>query len=189
MTEPKKRTTAKIRATLVNMLGNKDIDKVTVTDLCTSAGINRATFYYHYDSVRDVFHEVERLTEEEFNEFLNQTALNDDGVPDKNFYTTFFEFIARNANICKMILNSPHKTDDSFMARAMEAGCNKAMNVIKNLLPSCPVSKIKYYYLFVSHGFLGLMTYWLNTGMKETPEEIALIGEKVSNSGAKFLES
>ncbi|MCH5351466.1 MAG: TetR/AcrR family transcriptional regulator [Clostridiales bacterium] len=189
MTEPKKRTTAKIRTTLVKMLGTKDIDKVTVTDLCASAGINRATFYYHYDSVRDVFVDVEKLIEDEFNEFLDTAGMDDDGLPNRNFYIMFFEFIARNANICKMILNSPHKTDDSFMARGMEAGCNKTVAVITKLYPNCPMSKINYYYLFVSHGFLGLMHYWLNSGMKETPEELAAIGEQVSYTGAKFLES
>ena len=189
MTEPKNRTTAKIRSTLVKMLGTMDIEKVTVTELCANAGINRATFYYHYESVRDVFIEVEKITETEFNDFLNRSAMSDDGIPDKSFYTTFFEFIARNANICRMVLNSPHKTDDSFLARAMEAGCNKVISVMTKLYPSCPTCKIKYYYLFVSHGFLGLMTYWLNSGMKETPAEIAAIGEDVSNYGVKFLEN
>ena len=189
MTEPKKRTTAKIRSTLVKMLGTMDIEKVTVTDLCNNAGINRATFYYHYDSVRDVFVEVEKLTEDEFNEFLNKSAVSDDGIPDKSFYTAFFEFVSRNANICRMVMNSPHKTDDSFLARSMKSGCNKTMSVMTKLYPNCPTSKIKYYYMFVSHGFLGLMAYWLNTGMKETPAEIAAIGEDVSNSGVKYLQS
>ncbi len=188
MTEPKKRTTAKIRATLVKMLATSDIDDITVTELCTRANINRATFYYHYNSVRDVFVEVEKRIEAEFDEFLNKSAMTDDGVPDKRFYTTFFEFVARNEGICRMVLNSPHKSTDSFLARAMKAGCDKVISVMTKIYPDCPTSKIEYYYLFVSHGFLGLMTYWLNNGMKETPAEIAAIGEDVSNSGIKYLQ-
>lgn len=188
MTEPKKRTTAKIRSTLVKMLGSKDIDDITVTELCANAGINRATFYYHYDSARDVFGEVEKRMEAEFDEFLNRSAISESGMPDKSFYTTFFEFVARNANICKMVLNSPHKTNDSFLARAMNAGRNKVVSLMSRLYPDCPTSKIEYYYLFVSHGFLGLMAYWLNNDMKESAAEIAAIGEDVSNSGIKYLE-
>lgn len=187
MTEPKKRTTTKIRDTLVELLGEMPIDDITVTALCNRAKINRATFYYHYDCVQDVFKEIESQMETEFGKFLEKSTVTDDGMPEKSFYVTFFDFVAHNAGICRMILSSPHKNNETFLARAMAAGRSKVISVMTKLYPNCPTARIEYYYIFVSHGFLGLLAYWLNTGMRESVEEIAEIGENVSNSGIKYL--
>lgn len=183
----KLKTPDKIRATVVKMLETTPLDDITVTALCSEAHINRATFYYHFDSVQAVLAEVEDEMEREFQQFISRATVSKDGVPEKSFYVTFFDFVARNAPICRMIINSPHKSTDSFLARAMDAGRTKVISVMTKLYPDCPTSKIEYYYIFVSHGFLGLMTYWINSGMRESVSEIAEIGESVSYSGIKYL--
>lgn len=183
----KKKTPTKIRETLMQMLDNVNIEDITVTQLCERANINRATFYYHFNSVHDVFTEIERDTENEFTTFLSRTALKQDGTPEKSFYVNVFDFVARNAPLCKMLINSPHKSNDNFLTRALAASRAKSISDLMQHYPNCPAAKIEYYYTFVSHGFLGLMTYWLNTGMRESVEEIAGIGEDVSNSGIKYL--
>ncbi len=187
MSETKKKTTVKIRDTLIQMLNKTSLDDITVTALCEKAKINRATFYYHYDSVQKVFEEIEKQAETEFALFLSKMSLNSDGTPERSFYVTFFDFVARNAPVCKLIIESPHKSEDTFLTRAMAAGRTKVVADMTKLFPNCPTAKIDYYYIFVSHGFLGLMTYWLNSGMRESVEEIAGIGEAVSYSGIKYL--
>lgn len=189
MTQSKKKTTDKIKDALVQLLEKAPLDDITVTELCGTAKINRATFYYHYDSVNAVFVEVENAIEDEFNRFLAHSSLQSDGETEKSFYVTFFEFVARNAAICKMILNSPHSGNSSFLTRAMEGGRHKVTDMMSALYPDCPKSKIDFYYIFVSHGFMGLLEYWLNSGMREPVDKIADVGERVSSMGAKFLES
>lgn len=184
----KKKTTEKIKDSLIAMLETSPLDDITVTALCETAKINRATFYYHYDSVGAVFSELESQIEDEFNRFLTRTAISDDSSPEKSFYVMFFEFVARNATICKMILNSPHSGNSSFLTRAMESGRYKVTDMMTALYPDCPKSKIDFYYMFVSHGFLGLLEYWLNSGMREPVDSIAEVGERVSFMGAKYLE-
>ncbi|MDE7464653.1 MAG: TetR/AcrR family transcriptional regulator [Clostridiales bacterium] len=188
MAQSKKKTTDKIKDSLVALLEGSPLDDITVTALCEKAGINRATFYYHYDSVNAVFDEIENQIEDEFNRFLTRTAINDDSAPEKSFYVMFFEFVARNATICKMILNSPHSGNSSFLTRAMEGGRYKVTEMMSKLYPDCPKSKIDFYYIFVSHGFRGLLEYWLNSGMREPIDSIAEVGERVSYMGAKYLE-
>lgn len=70
----------------------------------------------------------------------------------------------------------------------MEAGRSKVVSVMSKLYPDCPASKINYYYIFVSNGFLGLLEYWLNSGMTESVNDIAEIGEQVSYMGVKYLQ-
>ena len=184
----KNKTKDKIQASLIKMLDAVAPDDITVTAICDSAEINRATFYYHYDSVKDVFADLEAKMERDFAEFISMSAFNSDGTPAKSFYVTFIEFVAKNATICRMILNSKHSAGKEFLSRAIESGRQKVTNLFAMLYPACPASKINFYYLFVSNGFIALIEYWLNNGMKESVAEIAEVGERLSFTGAKYLE-
>ena len=81
----------------------------------------------------------------------------------KKFYVSFFEFVARNADICRIIIKSG---TGAFLSRALESGRYKVLGDMSKLFPACPTSKIDYYYVFVSNGFMGLLQYWLNNGMR-----------------------
>ncbi|MBD5132495.1 MAG: TetR/AcrR family transcriptional regulator [Clostridiales bacterium] len=185
MATAKKKTTDKIKASLTELLADKPIDDVTATALCSHAGINRATFYYHYNSVQDVLTEIEDDLEAEFTQWMSQATVASNGAPEKSFYVTFFEFIYRNVSVCKLLLGAQRQSE--FLSRAMEAGRTKVVSVMSQLYPNCPASKINYYYIFVSNGFLGLLEYWLNSGMRESINDIADVGVQVSNAGIKYL--
>lgn len=49
-----------LKESLLRLMEEKDIDKINVTELCREAGINRVTFYRHYDVPRDVLLEIEK---------------------------------------------------------------------------------------------------------------------------------
>ena len=95
----KKKTTVKIRESFIKLLETTPLEDITVTAVCDKAGINRATFYYHYDSVQNLFDELERQLENEFNQSMSLAAYGSDGAPNKSFYVMFFEFVARNASV------------------------------------------------------------------------------------------
>lgn len=44
---------------MLRLLREKEPDKISVTELCREAGINRATFYRHYQIPRDVLMEIQ----------------------------------------------------------------------------------------------------------------------------------
>ncbi len=48
-----------IQEALLRLLENTPIDKVRINELCAESGVNRATFYRHYETVRDVLWEIE----------------------------------------------------------------------------------------------------------------------------------
>ena len=49
-----------LKESLLNILRKKNISEVTVTELCKASGINRATFYRHYDVPGDVLLDIEK---------------------------------------------------------------------------------------------------------------------------------
>lgn len=48
-----------LKEALVQLLGEKDIEKITVSELCRVAEVSRSTFYIHYASGYDVLRDVE----------------------------------------------------------------------------------------------------------------------------------
>ena len=57
-----------IKAALADLLQEKPLDKITVTDVVNRADINRGTFYTHYSDINDV---IRSLIEETFSKIKN----------------------------------------------------------------------------------------------------------------------
>ena len=50
---------------LLSLLEKKDIEFITVTEITKKAGVNRSTFYLHYDNVSELLEEtVENISRE-----------------------------------------------------------------------------------------------------------------------------
>ena len=48
-----------LKEALLRLLTRKQLDQITVSELCGEASINRATFYRHYGTPRDVLKDIE----------------------------------------------------------------------------------------------------------------------------------
>ena len=73
----------KIKSALIAMLETMPIDEISATMLCQQAEVNRATFYYHYNSIQDVLTDIEAQVEREFLHFLAQSTVDSNGAPAK----------------------------------------------------------------------------------------------------------
>ncbi len=63
---------------LMRLLTEKTLDKITITELCQKAGINRTTFYRYYEVPRDVLMEMQsEFFEETFGHFQKPLTIND----------------------------------------------------------------------------------------------------------------
>ena len=186
MPTKKSKTTEKIKNCLVEMLQTHPIQDITAIELCNRASVKRATFYYHYDSVQNVLSEIESTLESEFIQWMSQYNIDSNRLPDKVFYVSFFEFVARNAGVCRMLLNTQRPSDE-LLARVIEAGRKTALSMLSKFFPQCPAAKIDYYYMFIANGFLGLLAYWLNNGMKESTSDMAETSERISTLGVAYL--
>lgn len=43
---------------LIELLNKKDYEFITIKEICKKAGVNRSTFYLHYDNVEDLLLET-----------------------------------------------------------------------------------------------------------------------------------
>ena len=109
-------TSRLMNESLLILLEKKDIDYITVKEICEKAGVNRSTFYLHYDNIDDLFKEtIERLNNDFISSFeikdvkpLIKTADKEDMVfIKKEFLEPYLEFVKKNKRVLKMIHKRP----------------------------------------------------------------------------------
>lgn len=173
------RTKHEIKEAFISLLEEKSFDSITVRDLSERANINRGTFYLHY---LDKFDLLEKCEEEIFSKILSifdADAMIDilqgrDMLVRLPFFIQIFEYLQEEAAFMKVILGP--NGDPSFQEKIRQVFVN---NIHENILPAFDVDTIRVpialFTTYISSAHLGVIQYWLNTGMKESPEEITSI--------------
>ena len=92
-----------IKATFAEMLSEKkELCRISVSELAARAGINRGTFYSHYD---DVYGVAEDYENELIDKFFDDARLI--GSQDIDSFTdSFFDYIKKNNENYKLLCNS-----------------------------------------------------------------------------------
>lgn len=89
---------------LIRLLTEKTLDKVTITDLCQEAGINRTTFYRYYEVPRDVLMEMQNeFFKETIGQFHKPLAVND--------VERLFVCLSEHTELVKIFLQYNSNTD------------------------------------------------------------------------------
>jgi len=64
------KSAGKMQSALISLLDKKDFELITIKEICETAGVNRSTFYLHYDNVNDLLQEtVEAVYKDFFGRF------------------------------------------------------------------------------------------------------------------------
>ena len=59
-------TAAKMDAALIALLNEKEFEYITIKEICQKAGVNRSTFYLHYENTRDLLEETMQYLVDQF---------------------------------------------------------------------------------------------------------------------------
>lgn len=114
------RTRQLIRDAFVQLLQEKDIEKITVNSIAERATINRVTFYLHYRDIPDMLEKMADEMIEDIVQALSSTPIDEnaeDGVNGPKM-VQFIEHIAEQAEFYKVILAT--KRTPIFMERLLE---------------------------------------------------------------------
>ena len=117
-------TKESLGAALKQMLTVKPIDKITVKDLVEICGVNRQTFYYHFDDVYDL---LEWVFEEDANRVLPSEVVYEHWRDD---VMMFFKYLADNSVFALNIYNSNSRI---YMLRYFKRrlqGCIRSFAII-----------------------------------------------------------
>ncbi|WP_042274830.1 TetR/AcrR family transcriptional regulator [[Clostridium] dakarense] len=177
------RTKRLLKDALINLMREKEFDKITIKDLTDKADVNRATFYLHYKDKYD-------LIEQSSNEILGNISSiikehSSDGIIDNRdrnkvleILTSLYSYIKENSDFIGVVLGP--NGDLSFQVKLkslMDKMIRESSYIgIKNKHRNI---SIEYLTTIASSAQLGIIQKWIESGMKETPMELALIISKV----------
>lgn len=158
-----------LREGLLRLLETKPIDKITVTELCKESGINRATFYRHYELPRDVLYEIESELIQGIGERM-PTGDSAESVEQavENVLCYFYERadLLKVLYQCKTGDNFNHALNEFYTILMEKKG---TMRVIRDL----DDESTKLLSNFIVGGVTFLLQQWLQEEIDKTPKEIA----------------
>lgn len=67
-------TAIKMDLALISLLKKKPFDYITVSEICEEAGVNRSTFYLHYETIGDLLAETTRYLLDDFLTYFSTDA-------------------------------------------------------------------------------------------------------------------
>ncbi len=147
----------KIENAFVMLLQDKDLNRITVADICKIAKINRSTFYANFTDLYALADFLRDRLEQDVNELYGNDVINNCGsdylrlfkhiYDNQIFYNTYF----------KLGYDNQHYGNIDMIN----------MNDI-----NIPKAHIEYHIQFHKAGLNAIIKMWLAGGCKESPEEM-----------------
>ena len=182
-------TKKRLRQTYAQLMSEKPLQNITVAELCKRAEINRSTFYAHYTDIYDLQQKLELEIYSEFQEALSDIDITKnfttEGVPI--FMITIFSFLKRNADMCAVFLG-PH-SDRKFVMNLLDIAKETTIIQYGQIYKKASVPQLEMYFTFMASGCIGLLEYWIRSGLKEPAEEMARITNLMITRGMAYLEA
>ena len=160
-------TKESLAAALKQMMSVKPIGKITVKDLVEICGVNRQTFYYHFDDVYDL---LEWVFEEDANRFLPQKVVYEHWREDIMIY---LDYLQENSTFALNVYNSNSRL---YMLRYLEEkmeGCIRSFAEIVSEGQNIDRQDFEFVVKFYSKCAIGLISQWMDLGM-QLPKEITV---------------
>ncbi|MCM1195226.1 MAG: TetR/AcrR family transcriptional regulator [Corallococcus sp.] len=108
-------TEEKMKKALLRLIERKDFKDVTVSEICKEAGVNRTTFYLHFDNAYELLHKIsDELVKVFIGSYKEQLTAKDlQNLPlEKLSFNTpeylvpYLKFIRKNKFIYKVYMNN-----------------------------------------------------------------------------------
>lgn len=151
---------------------SKPISEITVKELCESAHINRATFYVHYENIFDLADSVRQEFAEKIitavTEFKNEDSLND-------MLVSVCLCIAENPDYCETVFG--RYADSDFINTVVELLRGKFLSLWREC-DGADKADLDLTYTFIANGGVAVLSSWVQSGMKQSPEYIAAFIER-----------
>ena len=157
----RKATRDKISKVFITLLQTKEINEISVTDICKLAKINRSTFYVNYLDIYDLADKIGQKLEQEVS-FLYQEEK--DAQNNSNDFLKLFKHIKDNQIFYNTYFKL--KMDQNFIIKEYDYNLSKELYDDKY---------IDYHMEFFKAGLNAIIKKWLDNGCKESPEEIESI--------------
>ena len=144
---------------LKQMLAIKPIEKITIKDIVEICGVNRQTFYYHFDDVYDL---LEWVFEEDANRVLPHEIVYEHWRED---VTLFFTYLRDNSSFALNIYNSHSRTYMLRYYKKRLQACIRGFALIVCENKNIDQGDFDFVVELYANLIVGLISQWLDAGM------------------------
>lgn len=159
-----------LKDTLLQLLQEKSMDHISVREICTSAGINRSTFYNHYGSPYDLLREIEQEFIDALSAQFPEEKESEETIGAEEMLYILMKTWNSNPLFTKALLNSNisayyplNFAEQPLFRRALRAFLPQDMEGPDE----------KYLSSFLLGGAYNMLRVWINEPDRENPEEFA----------------
>lgn len=175
-----------LKSALISMMEEKGFENVTVNDLCAKAGLNRGTFYNHFKTKEDLLWALEDevmddlVTFQEEMRKVSLTSLSFYVISKKPlpFLVSLFDYLRLQGDFLHAVLGPGG--DIRFGPRLRDSICtNLIQSILHERYRKSNDPLVQYYVSFFASAYLGVIMRWIETGMKESSEDMARIAMRL----------
>lgn len=151
---------------LKKLMEKKPLEKITVVDITEDCGVNRQTFYYHFQDIYDLIDWI----------YINEAET---GLGGKKSYDTWqegflhiFSYILENKSFVR---NTFHSVSRDKLERFLyQETAFLLMGVIQEKAGNLPIREDDMQFIadFYKYAFVGILCDWIERGMKDRPQDI-----------------
>ena len=175
-----------LRDALVELIEERGLANFSASDLCARADLNRGTLYNNFGDMEgllaaledDIMDDLENLQS-----CMQQLSLKDVlryrvNKKPMPFLVKLFDYLREQGDFLHAIMGP--KGDPSFGPRVRDAVCTEIIQtILHERYRNDPSPFVQYYVAFYASAYLGVITHWIETGMKESSQEMALVAMRL----------
>ena len=177
-----RRTKKLLTQALTELMQQKQVKEITVTELTDLADMNRGTFYLYYKDIFDMLEHIEDNMFQALNEILERHEKENVVQETEPILRDILGFIEENQEMVRVLL-SPHG-DMNFLHRLNDVLREKCLQFVRRVAPNEGEASFDYQYSFVVVGTAGLIRAWVNRNCAESTEEIAQMAGRMIRTGS-----
>lgn len=178
-------TAARMDKAFLELIEKKDFAYITVKEICEKAGVNRSTFYLHYETVGDLLAESAQHIIDEFVACMpHETVAFLERLPNRpldelylitpEYLTPYLTYIKEHRRIFKATVE---QASVLRMNDAYEALNRHVLTPILNRF-QVPSEDQKYIMQFHISGLMAIINEWLKEDCKDSIEHIVSVMER-----------
>ena len=148
---------------LLRLLKIKPLDKISIVELCNESGINRTTFYRHYEFPADLLKEMQADFVEEMQNSLKKPMTEKD-------LTQIIDYLQQNSELVSLFICYNSDTEWTDMFHTLYQNIYGTEN-----LKFFDAESQELFFTFLSGGTYFLLRQWLSKKDHKTSEDITSI--------------
>jgi AcrR family transcriptional regulator len=156
-----------LEQTLVELLHTRPIEKISITELCKRADINRATFYQHFSSPYELLAEIQETFYSSFKADLERLLQKENNT---SVLLVLVTKIRDDKELCKVLFSE--SGERSFHNKTLSIVRDELIRKWEKNHDKVSRAYAPLVFKFITTGSIGMVQEWLMHDCKESPEEI-----------------